>query len=565
MTTFRKTTQLALGMCAAALAMQGGVAAQGVNVWTYHNDNQRSGVNPVETVLTPDVVRTNFGKLWSYPVDGNVYAQPLYLTNQTVNGSRHDVVFVATQHNSVYAFDANTCQPPLWHKCFVNEPAVTSVPSPPFRRGPNPLQSYDIVPEVGITGTPVIDVPAGTIYFVTKTIEATATGPRCVQRLHALDVTSGAERANSPVEIMASVPGTGNGLPSPADAGKKGDNDGNNHVRFDPLRQNQRAGLLLTGGVVYVTWGSHGDIPPYHGWLLGYNAGTLEQVAALNTTPDGAQGAIWQAGVAPAADDGNIFLATGNGSFDKDKVDVATKRNYGECVLKISTTNQQLRVVDYFSPANRDDLDERDMDLGSGGVMLLPDQPGAQPRRLVIAGKDGTIFVLNRDDLGKFTPAGDRVLQKLPGALSLRYGGGAFFNGNLYIGGGQRIQNGKDVGDALKRFTFAGGQLSATPAAVAARPFRSKSTTPSVSANGTSGAVVWAIRAEAVRQPPGVAVLHAYDAATLATLYESDANVTDLQSDHPGMAVKFAVPTIAGGKVFVGSRGEISVYGKLGS
>ncbi len=412
-----------------------------VNVTTYHNDNARTGQNLKETLLTPDNVRfTRFGKLFAYPVDGYVYAQPLYLSNVTVPGKgRHNVVFLATEHDSVYAFDADdntgANADPLWHVSFLNPNAgVTSIPN-------DEIGSWDIVPEIGITGTPVIDANSGTLYVVVKTREPGPLGSTLYpQRLHALDIHTGQEKPGSPVLITASVPGIGDG------------NDGQGNVPFYSKLENQRAALLLLNGVVYIAWGSHGDITPYHGWILGYDARTLQQVAIFNATPNGltdpsgypiGAGGIWQGGAGLAADDqGNMYFATGNGSFDAATGGI----DYGDSIVRLRTLpGGSLAVADYFTPLNQDYLNRTDADLGSGGVLLLPDQPGPHPHLLVQAGKEGKIYIIDRDRMGQFHPNSDNIVQELGGVIGGVWGMPAYFNNTIYYWG---------IGDTLKAFQF---------------------------------------------------------------------------------------------------------------
>jgi hypothetical protein len=577
-------------------------SAQGVHVWTYHNDNARTGQNLNEKTLTPANVKTKFGKLRTLAVDGNVYAQPLYLSGVPIDGSNHNVVYIATQNDSLFAYDADTGVK-LKFKSFLTGPGVTPIPVDPDPKK-NIIGNFDIVPKIGITGTPVIavdpnDVGQSTLYVVAKTQEVAGTTTTYVQRLHALDVTTLEEKPKSPsVSIEASVPGSGNGSNDPADANKQGDNDDHGHVHFDPLRQHQRAGLLLLDGVVYVGWASHGDQIPYHGWLIGFDARTLAAVAVFNTTPNGGRAGIWQAGAAPAADArGNIYVSTGNGSFDGqwdpmtgvlnpgtlDPKGFPAKSNYGDSVLKLARdkVTGALVLVDYFTPFNQNDLSGRDMDLGSGGLVLLPDQNGPHPHRMVMAGKQGVIYLLDCDDLGKFSAPNnpkpvvspDRVLQRIPtnpqhtSPIGLKYGLPAYFNNNLYhVATPLNLLQGekgplKYTPDFFKQFAIVSGLIQEAPASRSKQDFGQKySNTPSISANVSSDGIVWVIRAEGYQ--PGVpATLYAFDASDLGNeLYNS--NMAGAR-DQPGMGLKFTVPTIADGKVFVGTQSEVTVYGLL--
>src|SRR2546426_5535919 len=367
-----------------------GLAAQGnVNVLTYHNDNARAGQNTNETILTlANVNVTSFGKLFSQVVDGYVYAQPLYVANLAIPGKgTHNVLFIATEHDSVYAFDADdnlgANAAPLWQVSFIDPAAgVTTVPTEDTGEG------GDLIPEIGITSTPVIALTTGTIYVEAKTKETAGT-TRYVHRLHALEITTGAEKLGGPVVIQAVIPGNGDG------------DDGLGHVPFNPLRQLNRPGLLLLNGVIYLAFASHGDQSPYHGWVLAYAAPTLQQVGAYNTTPNGGLGGIWQAGGGLAADaGGNIYFETGNGTFSTNNLDNAAN-NFGDSFIKLSTTNG-LAVADYFTPFDQDVLEAFDLDLGSGGAVVLPEGVGSatHPRLFGGSGKGGAVYPLDRGDLG---------------------------------------------------------------------------------------------------------------------------------------------------------------------
>jgi hypothetical protein len=500
-----------------------------VNVLTYHNDIGRTGQNLAETVLTPaNVNAAGFGKLFTDPVDGAVYAQPLYVSGVAVPGQgTFNLLFVATEHDSVYAFNADVPGPALWHDRFINPGAgVTTVSSAD-------LISGAIGPEVGITGTPVIDPRTNTLYVVAFTKEVSGTTTTYVQRLHALDLATGAEKLGGPVVIQASVPGSGQGSSGAM-------------VSFNAFKQNQRPGLLLEGGVVWIAWASFDDHEPYHGWVIGYSAQTLQQVAVFNTTPQGGLGGIWESGDGPAADAaGNLYVVTGNGTFDASSA-TPPNQDYGDSFLELTPTAGGVTVASSFTPFNQATLDARDEDLGSGGVVLLPDQPGPNPHLLVGAGKEGKIYLLNRDSLGGFNPSVDNVVQELPQALTTTFSTPAYFNSQVYWG---------SVGDTLKAFTLAGGLLSASPASQSSTQFGYPGTTPSISANGSADGIVWAV------QNGSTAVLRAYDAGNLATeLYDSNqAGVRDL----PGSGVKFVVPTIASGKVYVGTQAGAAVFGLL--
>jgi hypothetical protein len=508
---------------------------------TYKNDNLRTGQNLSETVLTSGNVNANqFGKLFSYPVDGYVFAQPLYVPSVNIpNQGVHNVIYVATEHDSVYAFDADNLTPgvPLWQTSFINPAGgVTTVPKADVE-GPG----SDITPEIGITPTPVIDVASNAIFVLARTKEVSGSTTSYVQRLHALDLTTGMELVNSPVVIAAQVNGTGS------------ENDGHGHLNFDGKQENSRPALLLVNGVVYMCWASLGDRVPYHGWFLGYEEGSLLQVAAYVTTPNGQDGGIWQSGAAPAADSaGNIYAIVGNGTFDLPMGGV----DYGDSVLKLSNSGAGLAVADYFTPYNQAVLDNVDDDLGSGGPLLLPDQPGPFPHLAVFAGKDSTLVMLNRDDLGEFSSSTNNVPLYLPAAVGKTGSGGngnrstpVYWQGQVYFAGSA---------DKLKAFGLYNGLLSAQPLSTSTFSFAYPGAEAAVSANGNSNGILWVIESDKFASGP--AVLRAYDAANVSReLFDT----TTLSSNTAGFAVKFAVPTVANAKVYVGTQTELDVYGLL--
>src|SRR5262245_57836202 len=430
-------------VCYAALSS---ASAHAASVVTWHNDNARTGLNATETILTPQAVASGrFGRRFAHPVDGQVYAQPLYVPSISVPGKGvHNVVYVATEHDSVYAFDADSDAglgaDPLWHVNFLG-PGATTVSSDDIGCG-------DLAPEVGITGTPVIDPVSRTLYVVARTVEPDGSGgTRHVQRLHALDIATGAEKRGSPVEIAAAVPGTG---------------DGGTEVVFNPAIEHQRAALVLSRGIVYVAWASHCDHndattgKPYHGWIIGYNAATLARTATWVASPDAAASGIWQGNAGPAVDAlGNLFVITGNGRFDaKDP----GGRDYGDSVIRLKTAGG-LGVADYFTPTNEADLDQGDVDFGAGGPMLLPDQPGPHPHLVLACGKDGNVYVVDRDAMGHFDATAPRVVQVLPAAVQGAWSSPAYWNGRVYYLGSGWIGQ----GDRLKAFALAGGKLSTSP------------------------------------------------------------------------------------------------------
>jgi len=515
----------------ACLLAQVAGAATGVNVLTYHNDNARTGQNLKETILTPtNVSSASFGKLFTYAVDGYVYAQPLVMTRVSIPGKGvHDVVFVATEHDSVYAFDANSNTAPLWQVSFINPAAgITTVSSAD-------VDCDDLVPEVGITSTPVIDPSSHTIYVSAKTKEVTTNGTAYYHRLHALDLATGAEKFGGPTTIQATVTGTGDG------------NDGAGQVPFDPLTQFNRAALLLNKGVVYVGSAAHCDNGPYHGWLIGCSAKTMKIGAFFNTTPNGGLGGIWQAGGGPATDSsGNIFVVTGNGTFDP------AANDYGDSFIKLST-RKGLEVADYFTPYNQQVLSDEDLDLGSGGTLLLPNEAGGRKSNqhlLVGAGKEGTIYLVNRDNFGHYNPTNNNeIVQSLTSIIGGGFDTPAYFNRQIYYLGAD---------DVLKAFSISNAFINPTPVSQGDTFFGFPGATPSISANGTKNAIVWALQTDAY-DSSGPAVLHAYNATNVAQELYSSANIAD--RDYAGGAVKFSVPTIANGKVYVGAEYAVSVYG----
>jgi hypothetical protein len=382
------------------------------SVLTSHNDLARTGQNLHELELTPRTVDpAHFGKLAALPVDGAIYGQPLVVLGlASLDGGVSDLLYAATAHDSVYAFSAVAPFELRWQRSLLG-PGATPVPS-------QDVGSNDIFPEIGITGTPVIDASSRTIYLVAKSKEP---GPRYVERLHALDLETGAERDGSPVEISATVRGS---APDADDAG----------VHFNALRQLQRPGLTLSGGLVWVAFGSHGDVEPYHGWVLGYDAHTLARRVVFNTTPDGSEGSVWQGGGALAVDDdGSLYLETANGDFDAD----VGGRDVGDAVVKLSQTGQRL---DWFAPHDQLDLASRDLDLGSSGPMLLPEQPGEHPHLMIAGGKNGLLYLLDRDSLGEYQADADtQIVQSLLIGRAVdapRYGlysTAAWWNGRVYL------------------------------------------------------------------------------------------------------------------------------------
>jgi hypothetical protein len=514
-----------------------------VSVTTWGNDIGRTGQNLNETILNPSNVNSaQFGKLFSQAVDGYVYAQPLYLPNVTIGGQSHNVVFVATEHDSVYAFDADSNggvdANPLWF-------ASMLIPAHGAATGATTVSSSivgtDIIPEIGITGTPVIDPATGTLYVVSATHE----GVNFFLRLHALDVTSGAEKFGGPVDITATVPGTGNG-------------SSGGMLSLDTEWENQRPGLLLLNGIVYVGFAAHGDNGPWHGWILGYNAQTLNQTGAFCTSPNGVGSGVWMSGAGLAADVidpvnhpyGRMFLATGNGDFTA-TTPYANGMDYGDSILNLDLTNGVPTVKDDFTPAGQAQLDLWDMDQASGGVMIIPAQTtGNNPYLLVQTGKSGISYLLNRQNLGGYNTAGDNVVQELPNAVGNTgaWSTPAYWNGTVYYWG---------QADTLKAFPLVNGLLTG-PAGTSSEKYGYPGANPVISANGNTQGIVWSLETDGYMSS-GPAVLMAHSAANVSsTLYSSSTNAA---RDSPGVAVKFAVPTVANGKAYVGAQYELSVYG----
>lgn len=491
--------------------------------FTRQVDNSRTGQNTQEIALTPaNVNSSRFGKLFTLNVDGAVNAEPLYVANLNMGGTGvHNVIYVATMADSVYAFDADgKSTSPLWHRNFVDpNNGITTVPGADI----GSTQQYGIVP------TPVIDPNSNTIYVLARTKE----NGSYFQRLHALDLVTGAEKFGGPVEISATVSGTGEG-------------SSGGQLSFDPLRQNSRPGMLLMNGTVFMAWASVGDIDPYHGWVIGYDASTLQRVYAYATTANGARGGIWQGAAALAADDnGNLFVMTGNGTFDANN----GGSELADSFVKLSTAGGIIGVADYFTPFDQSALNSGDKDLGSGGPMLPPDQGGVHPHILIGGGKEGRIYVVDRDNMGNFNSSSDtQIVQSILGGAGI-FSAPAYWNGRVYIG---------PSGDHLKAYSLSNSLLSGSPTSQTSTTFGFSGAAPAISANGNSNGIVWAVERNTTANQN---ILHGYDASNLANeLYSS----TQAGSrDASGSVVKFVTPLIANGKVYVGCGGSVVAYGLL--
>ena len=545
-------------------------------VFTYHNDKARTGMNSREFALSPATVSTaTFGKLFSCPVDGAIYAQPLWVRGLSIAGGTHNVIFVATQHDSVYAFDADISPCKVyWHAHLLDalHGGTAGEKSVVWNDVGNAGFGCfgDIYPEVGVTGTPVIDPASNTMYVVSASEIPGPDSGRCAfppypffHRLHALDLVTGSERPNAPVTIAASSPGVG-GM-----------------VTFRSQYQHNRSGLALSNQTVYVAFAAHEDQGPYHGWLLGYNTSDLTQPPSVfNTTPNGGSGGIWAGGGAPAVDaGGDVYVTTGNGLFDA--LPLPSFNDYGDSILRIhpfqgSTPNGvNLSVAGYFTPDDQLLLAEVDGDLGAGAAVLLPNQASGAGHKHLLAqvGKEGVVYLVDRDNMGQFNPSSNsQIVQTFPGPQFGLWGAPAWWQNNLYIGG---------QGDFLRQFTFDPNTelFNTTVTSQSGQPFGYTGTTPSISSRNASNGLVWTLdiglygyaspnagtNCSLVPVPAacsGPAVLHAYDATNLALEYWNSSTAPSSR-DRAGNAVKFVPPTIANGKVYVGTRTRVDVYGLL--
>ena len=524
------------------------------SVLTYHNDNARTGANTHETLLTPGNVNTNsFGLLRKYEVDGYVYAQPLYFPGLSIPGhGTHNAVFVATENNSVYAFDADSNAGAdgglLWHASLGD--GIDIVTNHEFGGRYHDNVYQDMLPRVGITGTPVIDPVTGTLFVDAFTREVTASSTNFHHTIHALNITNGTEQPFGPVEVAASVPGTGIGSFQGV-------------LKFDARQQQQRPALTLAGGILYVAFGSAADTDIYHGWIIGYDASNLQLLTnqVFNTTPNATEerfgphageGALWMGGDGLCVDAAtNLYFEVANGSFDADP-SLGNGVDYGDSFMKLSTAGNRLAVADYFTPFDQAEMQAQDGDFGSGGALLLPDEAGsAQHPHLIVGGdKASDIFLADRDNMGHYHQRDNRqIVQEVYADTGRIFSTPAYFNFQLYYQG---------IGGVMKAYAISNGYITPTPASVTGTSFSGFGTTPSVSANGNRDGIVWTIQSDgAVTHTP--AILHAYNATNLAIELYNSSQLPE--RDNPGNAVKMTVPTIADGKVFVGAQYALAIFG----
>jgi hypothetical protein len=495
-------------------------------VSTYHNTNDRTGSNLTETVLTPDNVNAvSFGKRAAVPVAGSIFAQPLYIPGVSTSTGSHNLVIVATEHDQVYAVDADS-RTVVWHTDFLGTSgSVTTVASTDVNCGA-------IAPEIGITGTPVIDTTSATIYVVVRTKETQSGATVFYQRLHALDLSTGQDK----------VPPTTITTP-PDPAGQFG------VAQFDPLLNHQRAALLLSGGQVYVAWASHCDLGNYQGWLIAFDAISLQETAGWTPDPSGSMGGIWMSGAGPTADsNGDVYLAVGNGWSDA----MTGGSNYGDAVVHLHNSSNQISTVDYFIPFDWQTLYSEDHDLGSGGPVHLPEQSGStHPHLLTVAGKDGKVYLLDRDNLGQSQPDNDdQIVQSFQSDAQYSLCTPAFWNNTLYFGW--------TYGPVEAfRYNPSTQQIGATPfSTTGSFDVGYPGATPSISANGSVSGILWFVRNDGAYSD-----LRAYDALDLTReLYSSQMSPG---RDQSGPSIVFGVPTIADGWVFIGAQGELDIYGLL--
>ncbi|MDR5795774.1 PQQ-binding-like beta-propeller repeat protein [Caballeronia sp. LZ008] len=505
-----------------------------MDVTTYHNDIRRTARQLAETRLTLASVKSStFGKLGFYAVDGAVDAQPLFLANVPIAGGTHNVLYVATENATLYAFDADTGAV-LWQ---VSTLGAGEVPS-------DDHGCDQTTPKIGITATPVIDRsrgPNGVIYVVGMSKDS---GGAYHQRIHAIDIATGGELFGGPTEITGSYPGTGSGSV-------------NGVVPFTPGQYIERASLLLLNGVVYTAWSSHCDTLPYTGWLIGYSADTLKQTGILNVTPNGEMGGIWMGGAGLASDGTSIYFLDGNGTFDAtiNAQDMPIRNNFGNGFLKVTpSATFALQVNDYFEPSNTVVESNQDLDLGSGGVLVLPDVTdinGNVQHLAIGGGKTRVLYVVNRDSMGKFDSNADHIYQPLYSTITgPMFTAPAFYNNTIYVG---------PAGDHLKALPVVNAMVATSASSQTTSPagnWNFPGLAPVISANGNTDGIVWG-----VENTTPTAVLHAYDASNLAIeLYNSNQAGTRDQFGNN----KFISPTVANGKVFVGTKTGVMVFGLLG-
>jgi hypothetical protein len=542
----RSICLLVLMLAAASVLIQTEPALGQHDVLTQHNDFARSGVQSKEWVLNPSTVNTaTFGKLFSLPVDSQVYAQPLYVSSyKMADGNLHNIVLVATEHDSVYAFDADGKQPKAgyyWKVTLLGKDETTATYQD--------VNTTDIDGEIGVTGTPVIDRTAGVLYVVAKSKLVSGQSTTYLQRIHALDLATGKEMLHGPTLIEATVPGTG-------------DNTDGTMVHFNPLTQNQRAGLALSSGSVWIAWASHGDNTPYNGWVIGYDSSDIsKQTGKFATTPNGSQGGIWQSGGGIAVDSaGHLFVGSGNGTFDGN---AGTNHDFSQTELKLTPSANGLFLAnlatDYFTPFNANPLSGEDLDYGTSATVLLPDQSGPHTHLLVSVDKDGQIYLLDRDSLGGFSSTTNNDVQDFSDGGFNIHNSMAFFNNQLYLA---------PDGGPLSAWTFdaASQQFSTTAATAPDSSFGcdgcdGAGATPSISVNGTQAetAIVWVL--DNSNFGAGPAVLHAFTPSLAKELYNSSQETSG--RDTAANAVKFTTPTIANGYVYVGGSNAVTVYGLL--
>jgi len=566
---------------------------------SYRVDQQSTGQNLSETVLTPtSIVSGSFKKMWTTPVDGNIYAQPLYQANVSITSAGHQgvnaVVFAASEHDTVYAFEAKTGTI-LWQRSLLDPkyalPGVATITTVPFKDVAGPP---DITPEIGITGTPVIDGLHGYLYVVGKSkqiVSADIAHPLYAYTLFKIAISDGSVNGFRIIAATYQVgPNFGDYVYRTADDPAadqdpfvmgSGDGaitiNGESRVYFNAMRQMNRPGALLFAGDIYLAFASHTDRDPYHGWLLSFDANTLKLNGAFNTTPNGGRGGIWQSGGIPTVDaDGNFYFTTGNGTFDGTSDPAATgldangfplKGNYGDCFVKLGRDGKTtaatqglngwgFKVLDYFSPMENQVLDQNDLDFGSGGAILLPDSAGSSSHRhlAAVVAKTGKLYLLDRDNMGKFSPTNDNIVAGLANAVHGQapigdglgqgsYGTPAWFNGSLYL---------SSCDDVVKSFTVTNATISSAPLSSSTDSDGRRQGSPMVSASGTANGLVWVASF-------GNDVLRAYDAQDLSKEYWTSPKGP--APDAVGTVVKFSTPTVADGMVFVGTMNTVCGYG----